>query len=300
MTIKNGSTASAGETIEGYGNPMNSLIYQQITADSSSWTNENYAGGDILSSSGGVKSTIDSGTTTAFFNSPESYYQLGITDTASGDTTHDPDSMTNPENAFDGNDATYASKNQGDVSLGKTFGAKYITFVKVKCAQDFGVADSGTIKIETYNGSSWAEADSFVIQDDTDTTFYTADVAASVQGVRVSASATSSNTFYLYTLEYASEYNTPQIVESNTIIDEKVPKSIVVYAKTTLPAGTSITVDVSDDGGSTWDLTGKEVNAYIDTSSFSTGDLALKFNLATSDTQQTPILYGYSVVITDS
>lgn len=89
-------------------------------------------------------------------------------------------------------------------------------------------------------------------------------------------------------------------VETNTIINEKVPDSIVVYGKTDLPANTSITVDVSDDGGTTFSLTGKSLNTAIDTSSFSTGNLALKFNLATTDTSITPKLYGYGISITDT
>lgn len=66
-----------------------------------------------------------------------------------------------------------------------------------------------------------------------------------------------------------------------------------------LPTNTSITVDVSDDGGSTFALTGKSLNTAIDTSTFTTGDLALKFNLATTDTSVTPKLYGYGVAITN-
>jgi len=89
-------------------------------------------------------------------------------------------------------------------------------------------------------------------------------------------------------------------VETDTIINKVVPKSIVVYGKDDLPANTSITVDVSDDGGSSWGITGQSLNTSIDTSSFSTGDLALKFNLATTDTSVTPKLYGYGVAIVDS
>jgi len=94
-------------------------------------------------------------------------------------------------------------------------------------------------------------------------------------------------------------YPPSETVETNTIINEVVPDSIVVYGKTTLQTGTSITVDVSDDGGSTFGLTAQALNTAIDTSSFSTGDIALKFNLATTDTTVTPKLYGYGVAITD-
>jgi len=94
-------------------------------------------------------------------------------------------------------------------------------------------------------------------------------------------------------------YTTGDVVETNTIIDEVVPDSIVVYGKVDLPTDTSITVDVSDNGGTSFALTGKSINTAIDTSSFTTGNLALKFHLNTTDTSTTPKLYGYGVAITD-
>jgi hypothetical protein len=102
------------------------------------------------------------------------------------------------------------------------------------------------------------------------------------------------NVFY-----YDYQYSASDTVETNTIINEVVPKSIVVYGKTEIPTDTSITVDISQDGGSTWSLTDQELNSYIDTSSFTTGDLALKFNLSSTDTDSTPKLYGYGISITE-
>ena len=93
-------------------------------------------------------------------------------------------------------------------------------------------------------------------------------------------------------------YSTSGAVYTNTILSNKIPKSIVVYGKTDQPTNTDITVDVSQDGGSTWDITDQEINAYIDTSSFTTPNLALKFNLSTTDSSSTPKLYGYGVAIT--
>ena len=100
--------------------------------------------------------------------------------------------------------------------------------------------------------------------------------------------------YYLY-----SALTTDTItVETNTIIDEVVPNNIVIYGDVSTPTNTSITVDVSDDGGSTWSITDQELDTQIDTSSFSTGNLALKFNLATTDTSVTPTISGYGVAIT--
>ena len=92
-------------------------------------------------------------------------------------------------------------------------------------------------------------------------------------------------------------YSSSSTVETNTIIDEVVPDSIVVYGKKETPTSTNITVDVSQDGGATWDVTNQDFNTAIDTSSFTGSNLALKFNLSTTDTSVTPKLYGYGVNI---
>ena len=98
-------------------------------------------------------------------------------------------------------------------------------------------------------------------------------------------------------------------VTTNTILNDVTPKSIVVYGKAEIPTDTDITIDVSDDGGSNWDITNQSVNyisdsnsfySVIDTTTLSGSDLALKFNLSSTDTSKTPKFYGYSVVITDS
>ena len=165
------------------------------------------------------------------------------------------------------------------------------------------------MQLQKYDGSSWSKVVDLLPNYGHPTSYWSktfdglAEIDDTIQGIRIlfkidSASASNRIT-RLYTLEYGTTYGSSSTVETNTIIDEVVPKSIVVYGKTDIPTGTSITVDVSDDGGSTFSITGKSLNTYIDTSSFSGSDLALKFNLATTDTSITPKLYGYGVAITD-
>lgn len=90
-------------------------------------------------------------------------YKAGfITDMAPGDTLHDPDSWTNPTYAFDGDDTTMATLvvQNATKSLGKTFSSKYVYIVRSKFTYFAGTTgDSGdmTVKLQTYNGSTWAD-----------------------------------------------------------------------------------------------------------------------------------------------
>jgi hypothetical protein len=310
------------ELIEGSMVQSSQLAYEQVKADSSSWTNTDYLGADIFTDSNGAKNTIDTGNSTGIYDGD--YYILGYSDEASGDTTHNPNSFSDPENAFDDDNGTYAEKTASgdsvkvDVSLGKTFSSKNVKEIYIKVAFT-GIANAGNadwdhhIYLQKYNGSSWSTIETLATASYDDlpkassrTISYTGTIVfdKSTEGIRIRYEVDESNgpqshSAKLYSLEYG-QYDTSSTVETNTIINEVVPKSVVVYGKTDLPTDTSITVDVSDDGGTTWSLTDKELKTAIDTSTFTTGNLALKFNLATTDTSETPKLYGYSVAICDA
>jgi len=305
MTIKNGQPTEASDVIKSIGVTAGQLAYFGITTDSTNWTNENYLGADIFTDSNGVKNTIDTANTTAIY-SPNLYF-LPFTDEASGDTTHNPDGFSNPENAFDGDDGTYANKSSNQGNLGKTFSSsRTIVGCRVKAeSESVGGASAAHIRIQTYDGSTWTNA--------------TGDLGISVdryipinktcKGIRVSFfNGNNLPPLRVYTLEYG-DADTSAVVETNTILNDVTPKSIVVYGKAEIPTDTDITIDVSDDGGLNWDITNQSVNyisdsnsfySVIDTTTLSGSDLALKFNLSTTDTSKTPKFYGYSVVITDS
>ena len=201
--------------------------------------------------------------------------------------------------------------------LGKTFTETYVKTIRYKAFNTLGDVNwwDGTnlyIILETYDGSSWTTEASdtsgggSVVSPDDISVDKIITLEKDIQGIRISihsyGDADASERYgtmihKFYELQYSTEYASSSTVETNTIINEKVPKSLVVYGKKDLPENTGITVDVSEDGGSTWDLTGKSLNTYIDTSSFTGSDLALKFNLSTTDTNVTPKLYGYGVSI---
>ncbi len=118
--------------------------------------------------------------------------------------------------------------------------------------------------------------------------------------------APATNTYFMDTLPFFTQADTISIergtdgtVKTNTIINDKVPKSILVYGRDAIPTNTDIKVDVSDDGGATFPITNKALNFPINTSTFTGTDLSLKFNLSTTDPTITPKLYGYGVSIID-
>jgi len=86
----------------------------------------------------------------------------------SNDTTHDPDSLTNPENAFDEDDGTYAHHiGSGTLAkeLGKTFNPRFVQNFTYNATGyiNSGGGNSGTmyIYIQTYDGGTWNTVDTY-------------------------------------------------------------------------------------------------------------------------------------------
>ncbi|MBW6469604.1 MAG: hypothetical protein K0A90_00100 [Methanosarcinaceae archaeon] len=122
------------------------------------WSAGNIDGwGDAYINANGRENSVDTANTTAPFIT-DSYCSGFISIT--GDTTHNPNTYTTPENAFDDDLATYAEHAGPYVqpyqsSLGKTFASKYIGVGFVK-ARVWTSGDAyGTYYIQTYKSSTW-------------------------------------------------------------------------------------------------------------------------------------------------
>jgi hypothetical protein len=175
--------------------------------------------GDAYIDTTGRLDSVNTGSTTALYdsNSLVYYNDNGTVDAASGDSTSDPDSFTNAANAFDGNDATYAEKtNSSGVTLGKTFSAKNVGKVKIKAeVTGMGSASTGTIKLQTYNGSTWSDYCTLGTGADPTYTYNgTVFVNLNIQGIRVHFSSTdpSASDMRLYTLEYYTGTSSEKII----------------------------------------------------------------------------------------
>jgi len=61
-------------------------------------------------------------------------------------------------------------------------------------------------------------------------------------------------------------------------------------------SNTSITFDISTDGGTTFEKTGQNAEEVVSCDNDNT-DLVIKINLNTTATNETPIVYGYAVQV---
>jgi len=200
-------------------------LIRQLIDRAGVWSAGLIAGwGDAYVDSNGRENSVDTSTSTAIYDDNNFKYQPSIgSGEASGDTTHDPDSFTNVNNAFDNDDATLADKSANNYTyhLGKTFSAKTVVFVRIK-ATAYNNSGSATkaIKLQSYNGSSWSDEATLVSTTATSATFdgyYL--LNSSVQGLRLELSATStggpsSGHAYVYTLEYSTTMNDGLIYHS--------------------------------------------------------------------------------------
>jgi len=282
---------------------QNTILSQEAGITDKSYT---YASSDNFSDSNGYNNTIDTGESDKFYYLTNGAYIGSISDEAGGDTTHDPNGATDVNNAFDGDDETYASlSGYPNYSIGKTFSSKLVRWVRIKCTgyanQQSGavVSVTATLKLQKYNGADWSD----VVTLDT----VTGDVKSNVsyngiyylnettQGLRIQETASCTEPgggyLHLHTLEYGNEF-TDAVVQTNSKTFSSNVNSILVNANKALNGNSTITVDVSSDGGSTWDVTEQNLDEVISLDGDGT-DIVVKFNLNV-DSEDTPELYGYS------
>lgn len=271
--------------------------YQTLQA-TDVFDNKNYLGADEFVDVNGTNNTVNTTNTTAAYSSTLDSYSLNFVPTQ-GDTTHDPNSFTDPEKAFNDDDNDYAHTylypaNSSD--LGKTFSNKFISKVKIKAKVESPGGYSKRLYLQTYDGSNW-DAGTIIATSSSTSVEYDGvyELNQTVQGIRIHFFSSQDNfDSYLYTLKY--DFESSSSVETNEILvlDETLI-NLVVYADKTIPTNTSILIDVSDNGGATWNITNKAIDASIDLSSLTGTSLALKFKLATTDATKTPSLKGYGV-----
>jgi len=316
LVIKNGNILDNADLTPAIARGQAYLGYVSVKSGNSGWNNSDstFLGADYFDSSSGTQGTINTTDSTAGYNFVDNFYMLKPTDESSGDTTHDPDGYTSPSNAFDNNDSTTAllsTVNTDPVnnSLGKTFAAKYVDGAYIKLGmENSGGSMTYTAKLQSYDGASWNDVATLLsesVSDQTErtvTTYYP--IEATIQGLRVNfntaGQGTSTTTLNnLYTLEYGV-YTSPATVHTDTILTvTSAPDNLLVYASGTVLAAHTMTLDVSEDGGTTFSITGESVESYIDTTSFGSGTgIALKFNLTTSGSTS-PTLNGYGLYILD-
>lgn len=277
---------------------------------------------DEMTDSTGTKNTVNTGTTTAKYNTTDSEYIISYTDEASGDTTSEyteTDSWTNVSNAFDNNDTTYAqmlrtsatSDTTVDSGLGKTFTSKLVSLVKIKASFTFASgSENKAIILQTYNGTIWSDVSTLASTNATSGTISyddTYQLEDTVQGVRAYfqfAETANAKTWdrRLHTLEYG-DYNSSDtvIIDSNTTtLDGNELGFAVSIPDSDIPTNTSITATISDGTNSLTATAIDTVSKGIvigNPGTLTSGTLKVEFTLSTTDTSVTPTLSNYAINI---
>ena len=283
ITTSTGSTAA-----------LSAQNYFETLKHSGDVDNEDYLIADIFTNTNGVKDTINTGVSSAYYNTSNDLYSLTPSNVPfSGTTLYSGAGWSNIDNLFDGNDNTSASTSTLNNYVGKTFSSQYVSTVRLLVS---GSTYGSNCKIEYYNGSSWIDFTGTISYDAGPTkTEFLYFLGFNIQGIRVThGPGGNGNVSNFWSLDYVTYNTSPQDVETNNLIAlNGTEKGIVVYDKSSKPTGTNIKVDVV--GTST--LSNQNCREYIDISSFGVGNLSLDFNLSTTNTSETPLLYGYGISI---
>jgi hypothetical protein len=268
-----------------------------------------YGGAEEFTTSTGTNNYVNTGSSTAYYIGDQptnstldsnryNVYVAGLgTDEASSDSTYDPDSFTNPSNAFDSDDDTYAEKTTSggglqSKTLGKTFTSKRVGYVRIitEMTADNNVRE---FYLMTYNGSTW-DNEGKVTGGSTNLakTTYVYPLNKEVQGIAIKFTTTSTgnSTMRLYTLEYGDFVNNSTLILDNIGLtfsgDESTFGIFTDFKKTT---DSSVVTDISVDGGSTYDYTDIESDTATNISTIEDNELVLKIKFKVDDTYSTYI-----------
>jgi len=119
-----------------------------------------------------------------------------VEDTGLDGTLSNPESFSDPDNAFDSDDVTYSEKTFSSTltdtaTLGKTFSSTNIEQIKVKCEWTTNSATTKTVTLQGYDGSTWSDLETIydgLTDGSSDNTY---NIDSSYEGIRVKFTFTS-------------------------------------------------------------------------------------------------------------
>lgn len=312
MTLKDGNVLYGNELVQSFSRPLAKIAYNAVVADTD-WVNSGDVGADVFTAAAGQESTVDTGVSTGFYESALTAYQL-VNAGDAGDHTETPAETLDDTGTVIGTSYGYrfsaldtcviVSATKHGTSTATSAILKTAAGVTLATASFSGNVATFATPYQLYTGVNYriegSAVGSYKPMQSPGAVTPTSQTNIKYEAGSGNGSDTSSGFVFVSIITQDSSFTTGGTVETNSITTlTAAPKSILVYGKSTLPAGTSITVDVSDDGGTSFDITGQALDSYIDTTALTGTSLALKFTLATTDTSVTPLLYGYSVVVSD-
>lgn len=286
--------------------------YQTLQANNV-FENKDFLAADEFTDADGTNDTVNTGSSTATYNSSQTRYELSST----VGTPEAATAVSAPETGSTGNISTTMSiANSGFISTirfvnatnntGDTFTFNIIRGSTTLASVTAAGGNSGTTGTATFTISDY---DSILASGDTITvqSVYTGGVCYNKTGQTYSGtdfSYTSQNVpatnsgsvvpFEFTDASYSTSGTETVLSDTDTLTLGGTEEFITVYGDKSVPTNTTLTVDVSD--GSTT-LSAQALDEAIDVSSLSTGTLELTFNLASSNGASTPFIKGWGVVL---
>lgn len=292
--IKNGEIADALDIEKIIVSNLQSINQNTILSANATVTDKSYtyASSDTFSDSNGYNNTIDTGNTTASFVGNryealdveiEETLTLGVNVGEETQTAKFGSKLTVNRKCI----ITTASKQNNDTStrwyLGTTNGGSEIS------SGTFPANINQILEIGTYYLTVDNQGSNYLRSRETSPSFpYT--------GTNITVSSnndgSTTNQWVWQTIKSKEITGvTNSQVQTNSKTFNSNVKSILVNANKVLNGDSTITVDVSSDGGSTWDVTEQALDTIIELDG-DDNDIVIKFNLNVDG--NTPELYGYS------
>jgi hypothetical protein len=300
LRIGLGSTLTVGDTAEGYfpkedgdllyssevnDNQRNVTILESINqntilSEDASVTDKTYtyASSDIFSDSNGYNNTRDSGT--AEFSANKYIPSSTLGSLYYSDTSQHNVGQISPD----------------EVAYTWNFSAKWIGKIEIDVKEPSNPTGHSTPIIQAYDStsSSWKYVgicsdpqDAYTTKTFTFNPIYATSVRAVGAGGDV-------NLYFDEFYVYQSSFSSGTLITTSKTFSSNV-KSILINANKVLNGDSTITIDVSSDGGSTWDVEDKELDTWIELDGDNT-DIVIRFNL-NPDGDDVPELYGYSYMV---
>ena len=285
-----------------------------ILKSAGAFTNEGNLCADRTTVAAGIKGTINTGESTGAYLSNK--YILNLTDVAPSHTIHNPDSFSNPANAFDSDNDTFAETTDSSTFtryFGTTFttGTYNLFYLSATLHNSSGSSTSRShnVQLETFNGTSWTTFATIFTNSSSSGVSLTSNIgvwvdissATNIQGLRARFNVQgTTNSAYARVRQFKyGNYsgNNTVISDTGTLTLTGDEKFIAVYNSATIPTGTSMKCQLSDETktiSADTTLTANGTTLIPITTAPTVDDvLKLTFTLETTDTAVTPSWNGF-------
>jgi len=243
-----------------------------------------YAQVDIFSDSNGYNNTIDTGNTTAVYQSNIEAYIC----------------QSSPESTASFSDLSESScSSSAEECVIKTVSITESWISKV--VFDAKGSEYGTyVRVEIYDtiSSQWVSVGTVGVTLDSYSTYtktFTPIKSNSVRFINDGPYTEGKRAYVKNVYIYKAEFSNSIIQTNSKTFAVNIAEAMLVYMGENT-SNTSITFDISTDGGTTFEKTGQNAEEVVSCDNDNT-DLVIKINLNTTATNETPIVYGYAVQI---